>query len=511
MVAYAVLFSWPLVMLVLFRTLPVATALICSLLGAMLLLPGRTGVDLPMLPPINKGSLPVVTAIVLLMVMVSKTSNRLPGATHGTGARGLNMDYVLPGWLPRSKIILGLIALFFIGIFMTVLTNGDPQFYGPRVLRRMQIYDGLSNALQGIVMLLPLLVARKFLGHPDTHATFLRILCIAGVLYSLPALLEVRISPRLNLMVYGFQTQNWLQGVRGGGWRPTVFLSHGLVLAIVLAMCALAAVGYMRIADRNRRLIWMAVACWLMITLVLINSLGALVIFILLAPAVFLLKPRLQLICAACIAGVVLLYPMLRSADLVPVGRIVEIARDFDAARAGSLAYRFDNEDILLEKARERPLFGWGGWSRSRVFDDQGRDISTTDGAWVIILGVGGWAQYLMRFGVLSIPIIILALRRRGDPPDLATSVLALLLAANLVDLIPNSGNTTLTALIAGALIGRLEYRAPHSVAAEETTADPDDRRAVQKYRPPRTDQPPARPGYARRGVMSKISDVPEN
>ena len=92
------------------------------------------------------------------------------------------------------------------------------------------------------------------------------------------------------------------------------------------------------------------------------------------------------------------------------------------------------------------------------MFDsDTGADISISDGHWVGALGVGGWVRYLFEFGLLCVPLILLFLRCRSYDIGMESSILALILAANLIDLIPNSGLTPLTWIIAGALWGRLE------------------------------------------------------
>src|SRR5690606_36437626 len=120
--------------------------------------------------------------------------------------------------------------------------------------------------------------------------------------------------------------------------------------------------------------------------------------------------------------------------------------------------YRFLNEDLALEKVDQRPIFGWGPWNRQRVFDpDTGEELSTAlDGTWVLILGNGGWARYLGQFGLITFPLIALYFRRPLEL-TLATTGLALALAVNLLDLLPNSSLTAVTWLMAGALAGRLE------------------------------------------------------
>ena len=135
-----------------------------------------------------------------------------------------------------------------------------------------------------------------------------------------------------------------------------------------------------------------------------------------------------------------------------------------------SLDFRFRNEDVLLEHANEKPLFGWGGWGRNMVYDEKGRNISITDGKWVIIFGKDGWFGYLATFGLLTLPVMLLAIRRRDDL-TLASSALSVALVANLIDLIPNSGLTPLTWLMAGAIAGRLELGRVDNTSSETEAA----------------------------------------
>jgi hypothetical protein len=222
-------------------------------------------------------------------------------------------------------------------------------------------------------------------------------------------------------------------------------------------MTILTAAGLTRL-EPARRGIYMAAFLWLIFTLMMCKSLGAMIIMVLFLPAILFVGLRGQLIFAAVIAALVLTYPIGRSSDFIPVQQILHQAEKIDPQRAASLLYRLQNEDIVLAKASERPLFGWGAWGRSRVFDPgSGADITVSDGHWVGVLGVGGWTRYLFEFGLLCIPLILLARHTRRYGIGMETSVLALILAANLIDLIPNSGMTPVTWMIAGALWGRLE------------------------------------------------------
>ena len=156
-----------------------------------------------------------------------------------------------------------------------------------------------------------------------------------------------------------------------------------------------------------------------------------------------------------------LTYPLLRTFDLVPTKLIVEGVKSIDRDRAQSLEYRFDNEDILLRRASARPLFGWGRFGRSRVYDaDTGKDLSVTDGRWIIDLGQFGLIGFLCEFGLLSICVYRAALSfrlARSVEEQLAFATLALIVSINIFDLLPNSGLIPWTWLISGALLGQAE------------------------------------------------------
>jgi hypothetical protein len=359
-----------------------------------------------------------------------------------------------------GTILWVLVALACASTFLTVLNNSEPVVAGPTFIRGLEFYDALSVLGNLLIILLPFLLARRHLATPESHVALLKVLCLASLGYSLLVLYEVRMSPQLNTKIYGFFPGNsFMQQIRGSGYRAVVFLQHGLWVGIFLAMAALGTMAVWRHArqqgDPNARR-WGLAALWLLMTLVLCNSLGALVIALLFLPIVLLVGIRGQLLFAAIISGIILLYPMLRGTGLVPVQTILSWSRGINEERSASLEYRFRNEDMLLARTNEKPLSGWGGFGRNRVFDlETGRDLSTTDGMWIISIGTWGWPGYIAQFGLLVLPIIFLAAYRRRLEISYATSGLALILAANLLDMIPNATMTPISWLIGGALAGR--------------------------------------------------------
>ena len=443
MFAYLAIYSWPVIVAVLFKTSRMPVALLASIIAGYLLLPLDTGLDLPALPTLDKTSIPALSAFVAVLIL---------GRDGETDLR--------PGWMPRAGLAWGLIVLLMLAGFMTVMTNTDPVVSPGRYLPGLRPWDGFSSLVSTAMTLLPLVLARKVLAHPDQHRLLLAGLAIAGVIYSLPALFEVRMSPQLNLMVYGFfprGADNWAQQLRGSGFRPLVFLEHGLWLSSFLAMAGLSVFGLVRHSSPAIRLVAFVAGLWLLGTLFLSKSLGALMIFLVLAPVILLTRTRTHLLVAAVLSAGVLTYPLLRGADLAPVNLALEWAQGVNQDRASSLNFRLNNEDRLLDKAQQRPVFGWGSWGRNEVYDETGRNITITDGYWIIIIGQGGWVRYLLEFGLLCIPALLVLRHRKRFEIGWETSVLVIVLTANLVDLIPNATITPLTWLIAGALWGRLE------------------------------------------------------
>lgn len=470
MISMIAVLSWPVVVFWLFASRPPATAVTAAILGAYLLLPRNFSIELPAVPSLNKDSIPALAAVLAAATMARPMPHK-----------PLAPDMVLPGLWPRSRVVRTLFIMMLAGAVATVLTNGDALRYGSTILPALRPYDAASFLGTTLFTLLPFLLARKYLAHPDAQRTLLVGLVVAGVLYSLPALYEVRFSPQLSRNIYGYFPHDWKQHIRAGGFRPVVFLHHGLWLAIFFCGSFLAALALWRSSPGKDRLRWLAASGWLFMTLVLAKGVGALGIGLLLGAMILFLPVRLQVIGAAVLAATLLVFPMLRGADLVPTDTALTLAQGVDPDRAASLRTRFDNEDILLDKANHRPAFGWGGWGRNRVFDAEGRDLSITDGYWIIVIGTQGWIGYLAQFGLLLIPMIFLGLRWKRLALTPATAGLTMALAANMIDLIPNATLTPVTWLLAGALAGRLELGRVADPAGQPGPAEPGRRSAYTR------------------------------
>jgi hypothetical protein len=454
--AYLVLLSSPLAAVVLFRVLTLERALVWTIIGGHLLLPSETSIKFPMIPAIDRSLVPAVSALMLCLIMAPRI--RAPqDAASRTG----------------RQILFCLLALVVVTPVLTVLQNTQPIIDGRIFLPGLRLYDAWGLISVILVALIPLWLGVRYLNTQAGHRALLEAIAFGGLAYTIPALIEVRLSPQLHTWVYGFFPSDFVQHIRAGGFRPVVFLNHGLMVGIFFCMAIIATAVLYKEARREGRPAfgWLAGMLWLIMVLYLSKSLGAFVIAIPSALIVLLLGRRLQVALATGIAVVVMLYPMLRGAGWIPVNTAYELAQMVSEERAASLKFRLDNEDALLDKANLKPLAGWGSWGRNSIFDpESGRMTSITDGVWLIFIGVYGWLGYIGRFGLLTVPILLYAMRRKITGPSMITPGLTVLLAAMLIDLLPNAGLVNYVWLAAGAIAGIVVLR-PANDAANAGTA----------------------------------------
>ena len=452
--AWIALLSWPLVVWVLYNRLGPGRALIWSVLGAYMFLPELLRIDLPVLPDPDKHTLPALSAAVISYLRLRE---RLPVFTGG-------------------RITTLLILCFVISPVMTVLWNRDAiPFANGTFLPGMRIYDSLATiALQGL-LILPLFLARRDLARPEAIRDLLRALLAGGLLYLLPILIEARLSPQLHTWIYGYFQHDFIQAMRFGGFRPFVFMPHGLWVAFFMLSALLACTALIRDSEGSERRRYILLFPVMVGLLILCKSFGPVFYAICAIPLLLIVKSRSLLVVSAVLALIVILYPLLRGAHLVPVNSVLDFAASLSADRAQSFGFRLMNEEVLLDRAAERPWFGWGGYGRGFVHDmATGENISIADGVWIIHIGSFGWLGFLAQFGLLCMPLWLL-LREgfaKGGQISRAAASLGLIHALNLADLLPNATLTPVTWLIAGALLGYAEAQRRSRLAGDTRPED---------------------------------------
>lgn len=483
--ATLMLLVWPVVIWRLFVSLPPGRALIWSLLSAYLLLPPPPAeFDFPLMPALDKSSLPNLAILVVVFFVLPYKPKLLP-------------DNALARWL---------LAIFILSPVATVLTNGEPLVFTETMIRGLYLQDAIAQPINRCITVIGFLMARALLQTKEDHRDLLFAILIAALAYSLPILLEVRLSPQLNNWIYGYYQHLFSQTIRGNGYRPMVFLYHGIWLAYFVLTALLAAVALWKVDTSRTRAKYLIAAFYLSVLLVLCKTLATLVYAGVAGALILFLRPRSQVRVAAVLATILLAYPVLKTANLIPAEAIIAKTETISAERAHSLNFRIENEDQLLERALIKPLFGWGIWGRNQIRDaTTGEILSVSDGYWIIVLGIWGWLGYLSELGLMAIPIFLIGRELRKlrveeeesftqktsfallGKPDHAKKLdrglspyagpMALMLGFNLIDLLPNATLTPTTWLIAGTLFGhaerlaRLRHEANRDVRATTLSA----------------------------------------
>lgn len=445
-IVYIMLFSWPLVASWMFSNLKLERAVIWSILLPYMILPVGSGVDLPLLPELNKTTIPNIVVLVLVM---QHYRNRF-------------------SFLPASPVARVLFVVMLVVPFITAATNPDPLIFVQNYVPGLGIKDAINFVIFAFVTIIPFMIGRAFLGTAEAHREMLKVLVVAGLAYSIPMLIEIRLSPQLHTWIYGYfpSEAGFIQAVRQGGFRPVVAMGHGLLVAFFAMFALIAAAALWR--DKAMAA-GPAKTAYLLVMLVLCKSLGALLYGLIALPLVLLASRRIQVLAASAMVLVAIAYPALRGTGMIPVEDILEAASSHSAERAQSLGFRFEHEEDLLERAAERPYFGWGSWGRNHIRDPvTGEMTSVTDGQWIIVIGVNGWVGYIATFGLLAWPVLLTLRRSLREGPEYLTAptaALCLLLGINIIDLLPNAALLPITWLIVGSILGYAE--APKAVESE--------------------------------------------
>lgn len=456
-VAYGALIAWPVVTFILFQILPARKAVIWGLLGAYLTLPVGTAFDFPGVPALDKTTIPNLSVLVCALLF----------ARHRAIA------------LPREWFVTVLLAIFVFSPVLTGLNNRDPLILSESALPGMNWYDAISACAGQAIRVLPFLLGYAALSREADHRAILIAIVLGAIAYTPFMAFELRMSPQLHRILYGYFPHEFIQQIRDGGFRPVVFLGHGLLVAIYITMAMLAALALWRERVKILGFSTGPIAAGLLVILLLCKSLGAFLIGLVLGALLLMLRNRRIVSLCSLIAFVIIVYPQVRGVGLVPTQTASELASSVSADRAASLDTRFRNEDQLLDKANDRPVFGWGSWGRNQIYEVSWQgDVKTsvTDGTWIIVIGTFGWLGYLACFGLLCFPFWRAFHLRKKMAVTVPTVGLLVVLLANLLDLIPNSSLSPLAWLIAGALSA---LRAPRATPPAEAAQAPPQQEVV--------------------------------
>lgn len=431
--AYGVLAIWPLIAIYLYRVKSIQIATLWTILGGFMFLAVKTEVDLPMIPPLGKHTVPVVSALLGVWFVKNKRISFFKG-------------------LGKIKY---LVILFVSVPFITAGLNGEAIVIGGRFFRGLSYYDGLSAVINQCLLVIPFFIGRAFFRTYDDQLIMFKVLLVAGLLYSLPMLYEVRMSPQLHRLVYDYFPHSFIQQKRMGGFRPVVFMGHGLLVSFFTTVVLISAVALWKNKVKIRNFSPAIVSYYLLIVLVFCKSVASLFYGMFAFLLIKNTSSKSQLKVAIALVSLAMLYPSMSIMKIFPHQEILDIAVSIDEARAQSLQFRFDNETLLLEHARTKFFFGWGGWGRNR-----GSLGATTDGKWIITFGQFGLLGFVAEFGLLAAAVFrAFAASKflKSESEKQLFAAHAVLIGIIMVDQLPNASLEPWLWLIAGILLGRSE------------------------------------------------------
>jgi hypothetical protein len=409
------MFGWLPVSLGLFAKLRDHRAAIAGFLLAWMFLP-QYSFPLPGLPDYTKVSAACVGILLGMAVFDSKTLAKFSIAA----------------------IDVPVVALC-LGPFFTSVSNG------------LGAYDGLSAMLEKTLLWgVPWFIGRLYLDGERNLRDMVVGIFVGGLVYMPFCLFELAMSPRLHRTIYGFHSHEFRQARRAGGWRPVVFMQHGLMTAMWMTSASfcgivMAAGGYFRQTFPAKwRMPLLGALGALLLTTVLCKSAGAFLL-LLFATGVFfvvrLLRQRWPLL---VLIAIPILYMAARGTGAWDAQNLVDAAaRATNAERAQSLGYRIGMETILADHALKRPVFGWGRWRRSFVRNDEGEIVSVPDGLWILALGQEGIYGLTFLTATLAMPILLFLKRfppeTWNDPGVAALTALPILIGVFMIDNLLNN------------------------------------------------------------------------
>jgi hypothetical protein len=419
------LYGWIPVVLFLFTVLKPRHAVIVAYIGGWLFLP-VFGIDLKGLPPYSKVS---ATAYGVLF-----------------GAALFDLDRLLtfrPRWFDLP------IALWCIAPLFASLSNG------------LGWYDGLSACLSEIVMWgIAYFLGRVYFSDWEGVRELAIGVFVGGLIYLPLCLLEVRMSPQLHRWVYGYHQHSFGQQKRFGGYRPMVFMQHGLACAMWMTTASIVGL-WLWMSGAVKKIyhvpMYLLVPA-MIVTAVLCKSAGAFILlFVGLGTFFWIRNVRTALPLLALIAFIPA-YVALRSSAMWTGQNLVDAATTiFNEKRAASLQVRLDAENLLTEKALKQPAFGYGRWNRNRVYDEKGKDMAVTDGLWVIVLGQTGFVGLTAITTAILMPALLywrrVPTRWWMHPMAAAGASFAVLLPLHMVDNLWNAMLNPIYVLVIGGLV----------------------------------------------------------
>ncbi len=430
LLVYIVIFAWIILVIYLFRRFSTSQALISSMIIAWLFLP-EVNIALPAIPDLTKINL--TTIVIFLAALFYDWKG---------------IKYFRPSYIDIPMLIWCVCPL------VSSLTNN------------LGWYDGLSSVLlQTITWGIPYFLGRVYLNSLATLRQLAIGIFIGGLIYIPFCLIENLIRPQLNWLVYGFYTYDdiYIQAFRLGGWRPIVFMKHGLMLSIWMMASLLTGIWLWFTKALNT--VWNIPLIWLVtclsLTFVLTRSTGAYLLFLL---GIFILFCVYRINTTVPIVVIIILivaYVFIKLTGTFPRESIVSFLSEFmSGKRLQSINFRFLNEELIFMKARQSMLWGWGGWGRFLDIDHRYAFRLVPDSLWIIVFGDYGLIGVISWLCSQLLPVFWFSVSKTYSPNSWShhsiapTAILVVILILYLLDCLLNAMINPIYILAGGGITG---------------------------------------------------------
>ena len=405
--------------------------------------------------PVRKA---IVFSFVTAWLFLPPTLIPLPGFPDWSKMTATVTSVTICVWLKQPQRIFALkfrwydlpVLVFCFCPFVSSIVNGAGA------------YDGLSAVLDEVFRWgLPYLIGRAFLADAEGVRQLCLGIAVGGIIYVPLCLFELRMSPILNLTIYGFNGRGGMDfGMRYGGYRPMVFLSFGLELGWWMCCASLASYQLWASGSVKRLFGYPMSVLTMILGLVTIacKATGALVLIAVGFVVIMFSKRTKTSVLLWALIPLAPFYCVARPLGIMSGEQPVSIATSlFGGDRAQSLQFRFEQEEILMRNAMYRPIFGW---SRNGGFNPVSADGKSiiTDGLWIIVFGASGYVGLASLNAMLLVPSILFLRRfppKTWQDPDVApVATFAMILPLFMIDNLSNAMLNPIYAIAMGLVSG---------------------------------------------------------
>lgn len=346
-------------------------------------------------------------------------------------------------------------------------------------------------------------------------ATDCKELCLGillGALVYVPlCAYEIRMSPQLHAMFYGASPfSDAKMGRRWGGFRPTVFMQHGLMVGVWMATACATSFWLWRTRSVEK-LLWVpmwAIFFGLLVTTVLVKATGAIVLLFGIIGIMYCLINFRSKLPFVAVLVVIPSYLFIRTTGLWDGIAFSEwLGTQVSPDRADSLWYRLTMENQTVGRMTNRGMFGWGGWGRAFDFTFDLKGVPTLivpDSFWIVTFGANGYYGLItvFTFYLLGPAILLFKLTQRewADPRYAPITGIAIVSLLYALDCLFNAMVNPIFIVMLGAVTGmaaRLERKPASAASSAKPAAKPDSkpvvrtaRTASERYLPPGRPQP---------------------